>query len=239
MPVPYRRRMAQLIEAGGGLVEDDRYVTRPGVLLVNVSAPTPEAERLLDSLGLDADLVGVARVAAFDARVTYLNFPDADERTGTEYLRGVTETRGHTSVTARAHASVLFAGISLEDSIELVAGRAGRSARLTSSDTSAQGDTLYCIRGTPEERAAQRAFIERFLELRRSLALPDRYLRNLLNLGNRATLLHMGMVLEDWHQILRSRLRPEGNEPAVREAFARAGALLHARFPFIIQESYA
>ncbi|NBS41092.1 hypothetical protein EBS80_00335, partial [bacterium] len=165
MAIPYRDRFAEIIATAGGTVEDERYVTRPGVIVMNVTEPTLEAERLADVIGLDHDLDGNAWVAALDGRITYLSFPASDDRTGKEYLRAIVEDRGHTSVTARGYASVLFAGISLEDSIELIAGRAGRSARLTSSDTNAQNDTLYCLHGTPEQRAAQRAFVEAVLAI--------------------------------------------------------------------------
>lgn len=237
MEIPYRERFAELIAAGGGVVEDGRYVLRPGVIVMNVTAPTEEADRLAAAIGLDLDLDGNARVAALDARITYLALPRSDDRTGERYLRGIVEDRGHTSVTARGYATVLFAGISLEDSIELVAGRAGRSARLTSSDTNAQNDTLYCLHGTPAQRAAQRAFVEAVLAIRASVtpeSVGGRYERNKLNLGNRAALLHVGMCLEDWHALFRGRLPPDGNEPCVREAFARACDLLHRRFPHVI-----
>jgi hypothetical protein len=45
----------------------------------------------------------------------------------------------------------------------------------------------------------------------------------------------MGMSVEDWLAILQSRLRKEGNEPEVREAYALAGRLLHTRFPHMIR----
>ncbi len=238
MAIPYRDRFAEIIATAGGTVEDERYVTRPGVIVMNVTEPTLEAERLADVIGLDHDLDGNAWVAALDGRITYLSFPASDDRTGKEYLRAIVEDRGHTSVTARGYASVLFAGISLEDSIELIAGRAGRSARLTSSDTNAQNDTLYCLHGTPEQRAAQRAFVEAVLAIRASVtkeSVGGRYEHNKLNLGNRATLLHVGMCLEDWQGLFRGRLQKHGNEPCVREAFARACVLLHARFPHVIR----
>lgn len=238
MGIPYRAKLAQIIMAGNGVVEDDLFVLKPGVLLMNVTETTSEAAALLDRLGLDADLRGNARVAAFDARLTYANFPDDDARSGEAYLRSVVEGRGHTSVAARAYASILFAGISMEDSIEFVAGRNGRSARLTSSDTKAQDDPLYCVRGSHWERIAQKAFVSRVTRLRSASSAESfggRYVRNMLNLGNRATLLHMGMCMEDWHGIFRGRLPAQGNEPAVRDAFARACELLHPRFPYLIR----
>jgi hypothetical protein len=208
-------------------------------MVINVSVPTPEADKLLDLLGLDADLTGCARVAAFDGRITYLNFPDADRRSGDQYLTGILHHHGHTSVTARAYASVLFAGISIEASMELVAGRAGRSARLTSSNTASQNDTLYCLRrGTPAQMAEQRRMIETVLALRAEIqaeAVGGQYAHNQLNLSNRAALLHIGMCVEDWHNLLRGRLQKQGNEPDVREAFARACLLLHDRFPYVIR----
>jgi len=236
--VPYRARLAQIVVAAGGTVEEGRYVTRPGVLVVNATAPTTEGIALLDQIGLDADLSPGARVAAFDARITYLHFPAQEARTGAEYLAEVVDVRGHTSVCARGFASVLFAGISLEASLELVANRAGKNARLTSSHTRAMDDTLYRLVGSAAEQAEQRRAIEAFLEWRAGLdaeRLGGRYPRNMLNLGSRATLLHMGMSIEDWRGILQSRLKKEGNESEVREAYALACALLHDRFPHVIR----
>lgn len=238
MGIPYRDRFAEIIAAGGGIVEDRRYVTRPGVIVMNVTEPTAEAVALANLVGLDRDLVGNPWVAAFDGRITYLSFPESDDRTGEQYLRGIVEGHGHTSVAARGYASVLFAGISLEDSIELIAGRAGRSARLTSSDTRSQDDPLYSLHGSEAHRAKQREFTEEFLALR-SRFTPESvgglYEHNKLNLGTRAALLHTGMCVEDWHGIFRGRLQKTGNEPCVRDAFARACVLLHNRFPYIIR----
>ncbi len=237
MGIPYRERFAEIITAGGGVIEDERYVTRPGVIVMNVTESTQEADALCDLMGLDSDLESIVRVAAFDGRITYLAFPASDNRTGEEYLREIVEGLGHTSVTARGYASVLFAGISLEDSLELVAGRAGRNARLTSSDTNAQNDTLYCLHGSPEQHAAQRAVVEEVLAIRARVtpeSVGGRHEHNKLNLGNRATLLHIGMCLEDWHGIFRGRLPRKGNELCVREAFARACHLLRSRFPHVI-----
>ncbi len=238
MSLSYRQRLMKLILAGGGTVEGERFVTRPGVLMMNVTAPTPEAMALLDDIGLDTDLEPSARVAAFDARLTYLAFPESARRTGEQYLGAVVQGKSHTSVTARAYASVLFAGQSLEDSVELLAGRAGKSARLTSSDTEAMSDTLYRTQGSPDAQQQQREDIERFLLWRASLsrdAVGGRYPHNMLNLSCRATTMHMGMCIQDWHALFGGRLVKDGNEENVRELFARACLLLHTRFPYLIQ----
>jgi len=141
-------------------------------------------------------------------------------------------------VCARGFASVLFAGISLEASLELVANRSGRNARLTSSHTRAMDDTLYRLVGSAAAQGEQRRAIEAFLGWRASLdadRLGGRSPHNMMNLGSRATLLHMGMSLEDWRRIFESRLGKEGNEPEVREAYALACTLLHERFPHVIR----
>lgn len=233
-----RTTLAAIIRKAGGVVdEDDRFVTRPGVQIMSVSAPTKAAREIMDLLGHDTDLEPADRLTAFDARVTYLAFPNSGDETGEAYLQRI-HGLGHTSIWGRTFASILFAGISVETSMEIVAHPWMKVARLTTSATKAMDDPLFRLFGTQEEVAAQRRTLQSFLESRAQVdreAVGGRYAANRLDPGCKATLLHVGATLVEWNWVFGSRLVKVGNEPEVREAFALACVALHQRYPFIIE----
>lgn len=109
-------------------------------------------------------------------------------------------------------------------------------------------ETLYRLTGSDVERAQQRDFIERFLELRAAFAAdaspplpnPDggldaREIWNRLNVGAKATALTFTMGLKDYHRLFIGRMGYAGNEAEVREVVALMCAQLHERFPLVIR----
>jgi hypothetical protein len=234
-----REHLIRLIERAGGLVEDGRYVTRPGCLLLAETRPTPEAEALFDELHLDPTRPAYERLGEFNGRITYLAFPEAPSSAA--YNEALARKHQHLSVHGPTHVTLLLAGLSIEVAFELCSHREARVARLTTSRTRAMDDPLYRLFGTDEERRWQRAQLDLLLDQRRAAGdlregSPDgRELFNRLDAGARATALTYTMSIKDFHTLFIGRLPPGGNEAELRDLCARMCSLLAPRYPLVLR----
>jgi len=242
-----RHWLARLVEAAGGEVEEDRYVTRPGCRILARTTLSSEAAAIFEQVGIDRERPEYEQLAEFGAGLTYLSFQHSDAEA---FNRRMARELQHLSVHAATSVTFLLAGVSVETSLELLAHAEAKVARLTSSKTRAMNETLYRLQGSSEQRAMQRAYIEAFLRERavfegqhhpREGSADDNELFNILNLGAKATALTYTMSLKDYHRLFIGRLTPQGNETEVREVCALMCRLLQADYPLVIRapEEYA
>lgn len=229
---PFQQRLKKLIERAGGVVQNT-FVTVPGCMLWSATEPLADAVALMHDLGIDTSQPTDVQCAEFDARLTYLSFPK-EAKDGRDFVEGVSQ-KAHTSIFGRTFVTMLVAGVSIETELELISHPWDKDARLTSSDTKAMDQCLYRVSG--EEVALQvRALnaIEDVLN-REEFHVLSQYIRNRLKPCAKALVLTIGMTLTEWNWVFGSRLQREGNEPEVLEIMERLCAILHERYPLIIQ----
>lgn len=227
--------MHRLVVETGGAIEHDRFVTRPGCLLIASTTATPRGRALMTALNIGGGGDDYADLAELGSRLTYLAFEeDADPSRSAEYLTKIALEAQHLSIFGASYATFLLAGIAAETSHELVAHREARIARLTTSNTRAMDAPLFRLQGTAESQARQRKEILAMLAAR-SGDIPERELSNMQNPGSKATALTFTMCLKDFHTLFIGRLPEKGNEMEVREVCTRMCEELHAAFPFVIR----
>jgi hypothetical protein len=142
--------------------------------------------------------------------------------------------------TAEDHEYIRFgfnvSGVSLETILEFAAHQDIKYERMPNA--------AYRIQGTNEQRQWQRAFIERFTELRAQVAgelsgitmsPSGRYAFETFDLGNRAYSFQFSRGLSEFHNLFIGRLAPSGNELEVQEVCRTMCERLHALFPETIQ----
>lgn len=244
---PYRQRMKGLILAAGGEIEDNLFVTKPGVKMI-AETEFSRAENLwsiFSSLKCNSDIFngqGTAYLglAEFNAKLADLNSKESNIH---EFLETMADEFGHLSVFQMTQVSFFIAGISMETSMELVAHSEAEIGRLTSSKTQAMLGPFYRIWGTPEEREIQKrliiaAQVARF-RVSQSFVFGkfDNSVEwyNINNLGSKATALTFTMKLKDFHKFFTGRLSRHGNEQEVQEVCRLMCETLHRCYPVVIQ----
>ncbi|CAF1249383.1 unnamed protein product [Rotaria magnacalcarata] len=138
----------------------------------------------------------------------------------------------------------LLSGISIETSLEFVAHREAKVARLTSSKTNAMNLPLFRVQGT--DTFKQRLFLANLITERMQFELISQprstwrengnELFNMTSPGCKVTAICYTMTLEDFHQLFIGRMSPSGNEQEVIDVAQRMSTLLHARYPSFIHE---
>lgn len=226
--------MHRLVVETGGAIEHERFVTRPGCMLIASTTATSQGRALMTALNIGSGN-DYADLAELGSRLTYLAFKDdADPSRGAEYLTKIALEAQHLSIFGASHATFLIAGIAAETSHELVAHREARVARLTTSNTKAMDAPLFRLQGSEASKEAQRAEILAILAARTG-NIEERELANMQNPGSKATALTFTMCLKDFHTLFIGRLPEKGNEIEVREICTRMCEELHAAFPFVIR----
>lgn len=225
--------LAKIIDTSGGVIEEGLFVVQPGIRILQESRLAPGAIEILGSLNIPSKRQEYEQVAELNSRLTYLSFRDEPDLDG-KYLKRVAAEAQHLSVFATTYVTFIIAGISLECSMELIAHKEARVARLTSSRTIAMNDTLYSVRGTERERAWQKQTIARFLPTRQEQDGVSLEITNQANLGSKATALTYTMNLKDFHSLFIGRLPLGGNEEEVREVCGRMCDQLHDKYPLVI-----
>lgn len=235
--------MHRLVVETGGVVEHERFVTRPGCVLIASTTATTRGRELMAALNVGPG-EDYADLAELGSRLTYLAFqdvPDApDGARSAAYLAKIAVEAQHLSIFGASHATFLIAGVAAETSHELVAHREARVARLTTSNTKAMDAPLFRLQGSDASQEAQRREILAMLEARSS-GIENRELSNMQNPGSKATALTFTMALKDFHTLFIGRLPPKGNEIEVREVCTRMCEELHGLYPLVIRspEFYA
>jgi len=159
------------IEAGRGEIIGQLYVNKTAHLVIAETKLDELARNLFSDLNVLESAVDAHQLAEAFSRQTYLNYPKS-KQLSSNLVQKVVELAGHRSVTKGTVIVQLFAGVSLEAAISMVA-LGGGIARLTSSKTQAMDATLYKLNSNENNYSQQIAAIEAFLKLRRQI--DDRY----------------------------------------------------------------
>lgn len=241
----YQEIHKNLITSAGGLVEDI-FVNEVGVMLTKESKVSNEAQELFESLNIDMNEPETNQHAEFNSRLTYLSFRDK-ENSSKEYNEKMIKTYGHRSVYNDQYVTFLIAGSSVETMLEFIAHNEATVARLTSSKTNAQNETLYRIRNeglSSEFIEVQKNMVKSYLENVRKLSTPknglENEITNILNLGNKAVSFTITMSIKDWHKTLIGRLSNHGVETEMLEILEKVVCILKEKYPvfFNSEEEY-
>ncbi len=140
-----------------------------------------------------------------------------------------------------AQATFLLSGISIETSLEFIAHKEAKVARLTSSKTTSMNLPLFRVQGN--DTWAQRKYITEVMKQRSKFEnsyQPRKTWENgneIFNItlpGCKATALCYSMTLKDFHSLFIGRMGPNGNETEVQEVVRMMATILHQRYPQVI-----
>eukprot|EP01125_Pyxidicula_operculata_P015851 TRINITY_DN5400_c0_g1_i1.p1 TRINITY_DN5400_c0_g1~~TRINITY_DN5400_c0_g1_i1.p1 ORF type:complete len:1269 (+),score=275.17 TRINITY_DN5400_c0_g1_i1:199-3807(+) len=132
----------------------------------------------------------------------------------------------------------LLAGISIETSLEFVAHKEARVARLTSSKTNSMNVPLFRVQGI--DTWAQRKYLCEVIKQR--VKFENSYqprkkwdngseLFNITSPGCKSTAMLYTMSVKDFHKLFIGRMGPDGNENEVREVVRKMASDLHQAYP--------
>lgn len=245
MHLNYREKMIKLILTAGGELDDtQRFVTKPGVSILNMTQETPHGKEIYSAFNIDTDRADYEQRGEFKSRITYLSFPN-EAVNASDYNKKMAQEYQHLSVHSATHIEFLIAGVSIETCLEFVAHGEAKVARLTSSKTKAMDDTLYRLQGTADEQVLQKKLILEFLQLKRqyeqahqprTLSSNGTEFTNMLNLCCKVNAFTYAMSLKDYHKLFIGRLSTSGNEQEVQEVCTLMCEQLHQQFPLVIRK---
>jgi hypothetical protein len=188
-------------------------------------------------MNIDSSRPEFEQSAEFNSRITYLSFKD-EASSSLEFNSDMVNRFGHRSVYNDQHVTFLIAGVSLETCLEFVAHREATVARLTSSKTKSQIDTLYRVFSE-----SQKESILKFIEFKNNVSnIGDTEIDNMFNLSSKAISFTITMSIKDWHKTLIGRLSNIGVEKEVIEVSCRIALELKNEFPLVfntIEEYFA
>lgn len=135
----------------------------------------------------------------------------------------------------------VIAGCSIEASMELVAHKEARVARLTTSKTKAMDKPLYriygSVHGMQSDTRFQKEIIKQIQTIRTqwsnsqgSKTIPQEIF-NMFNCGNKCTALVYSMSLTDLHKLFIGRTGYDGNESELRDIIQVMITQAHEKFP--------
>lgn len=234
----FQLKHKELIELSGG-VTTDIFVEKVGVLITKKSSVTDKASILFSKLNIDDEAPDAMRHAEFNSRLTYLSFPD-NSSSSEDYNKRIIQDFGHRSIYNDEHVTFLIAGASIETMIEFIAHNEASVARLTSSKTKSQNDTLYRIQTKNMSEKfieLQKKFVKDYVLLRSSMNFDNKTSQeneifNILNLGNKAVSFTVTMSIKDWHKTLIGRLSNHGVESEMIEIMTDVCNQLKAEYPY-------
>lgn len=241
-----KEMLLRLINESGGETSHDKWVIKPGCMIVSRSEITPEAKALFDLMNID-DASEYERMAEFNSRLTYLSFKK--EKTSSHaYNTKMAQELQHLSVYGNLSVTFLLAGISVETSMELISHSEATVARLTTSNTTAMTDPLYRVSADNEKDANTQKICLGKLSLLKDSWKNDIFFKSLsiemvnsMNPGNKATAINYTMSLKNFHKLFIGRCPVPGNESEVREIVKMMCDKLHQDYPLVIQsfDAYA
>lgn len=237
----FKERHIKLIEGSGGVVTEELFVEKVGVMLTKKSGLTSDASELFSLMNIDTEETEASQHAEFNSRITYLAFKD-EPSSSKEYNEKMIKEYGHRSVYNDEIVTFLIAGCSLETMLEFLAHNEATVARLTSSKTNAQDDVLYRVQTknvSEEFIEAQKNIIQlnertrmlnrKFIDENNSL---EKEIFNIMNFGCKAVSFTITMSVKDWHKTLIGRLSNSGVESEMIEILSYVTDLLHNEYPF-------
>ena len=236
----YKERHTLLIRSANGSVADDLYVTKVGVMMTKKSGVTQEARELFDEMNMCSTISSTDKHAEFNGRLTYLSFPDKPALSN-EYHDKMIHQLGHRSVYNDEMVTFLIAGCSMEIMTEFLAHNEATIARLTSSKTNAQNNTLYRLRvdGVSDKFVAlQRRIIKEFQDTRtdnremidKSNSI-EKEVFNIMSLGCKAVSFTITMSIKDWHKTFIGRFSDSGVESEMIEILDDVINILRVDYP--------
>lgn len=231
-----KEKHINLIELSGGTVLKNSYVVKPGIIIIQESKPTNEAETLFHCLNLNTDFFPAAEL---NSRLTYMSFSN-DTNTSEEYLKKIVFEHGHLSIFNDTYITVLLAGVSLESELEFVSHNEAKISRLTSSRTNTQNEPLYVIFNEDEI-----PFYESFNNLSKPIFSEKNNKDNLeflnrMNPASKAVSFTISMSLKDWHKTFIGRFSNNGVEKEVQMICSVILSKLRENYSFILntEEEY-
>jgi thymidylate synthase ThyX len=224
----------QIIEQAGGIIEEDIFVVKSGILIMAETQETQEAKKILK-------LTNTNSKVEFDYRLTYLTFPkEYNKEVSNKYVKKMTQEIEHLSVWGSYYVSFLLAGISIETSLELTAHTEARFSRITSSKTKCMNNPLFKVQGSPEEIKIQKDTIKEIIKLQnsqnRNITNDSNEFVNMLWPASKCTTITYTMSLKDFHRLFLGRLKEHGNETELKEICKQMCKMLHERYSQIIRE---
>ncbi len=237
----FKERHIKLIENAGGVITEDLFVEKVGVVITKKPTLTEAAEKLFDAMNIDDTESDAAQHAEFNSRLTYLSFKD-EKSSSKNYNHKMIKEHGHRGVYNDEQITVLISGCSIETMIEFLAHNEATVARLTSSKTTAQDEPLYrvqtksisddfietqknMIRSFETTRLKNRIFIDEKSDI-------EKEIYNIMNIGNKAVSFTISMSIKDWHKTLIGRLSNSGVETEMIEILSDLTDQLFNEYPF-------
>lgn len=220
-----REKISKLIQYSKGEVLDDRYVLKPGVMLISKTVNLiPDDIASLFNLTDDNK-----QLAELNARVTYMNFNESRE----DYIENIINNYKHYSILSNINLGFLITGVKGETLLEFVSSTANIS-RQTTSRTRSADDTLYVVSNNDIDS------VNDFLKIR------DEYLekypltkdkdeiekRNEFNLFTKAMSFTVSMNLADWICYVDKKINQD-YEYEFQEICRRIKELIREEYPYI------
>jgi len=245
----FKKRHTQVILGAGGVVTDNLYVSKVGVMLTKKSSITPDAQKLFDRMNIDTEMSESQQHAEFNSRLTYLSFKE-DPRSSANYHNMMIKELGHRSIYNDEIVTFLIAGCSIETMLEFMAHNEATIARLTSSKTKAQDHNLYRLRVDGQAEAfvkTQKSMIQMVEKMREEKRKTinendpvESEVFNILSLGCKAVSFTITMSIKDWHKTLIGRLSSHGVESEMIEILNDVTDILNIEYPdfFNTKEEY-
>jgi thymidylate synthase ThyX len=242
----FQLKHKKLITKAGGVV-NDVFVEKVGVMLTKKPTLTKQAKELFEEMNIDTiDTTDSEQHAEFNSRITYMAFK-SEKTSSKEYNEKMIKEYGHRSVYNDEVITFLVAGCSLETMFEFVAHNEATVARLTSSKTKAQNNSLYRVRVNKfkeEFIELQKTMIQQVIKLREenicAFEGDEEEVFNVLNFGNKAVSFTISMSVKDWHKILIGRFSSSGVESEFIEILESLSEQLNFEYPqfFNTKEEY-
>lgn len=151
----YLLNHSKLVEATGGKVVDNLFITKFGVQVITETKSVISPE-IIDIFNINPKLSETHNILELNSKITYLNF----NKTNDDFVEDIYNNKKHTSISSNLHIGFIIAGVSGETVLEFVSSFANIS-RETTSRTLANLDTLYVV-----EDELDIEYARKFLSLR-------------------------------------------------------------------------
>jgi len=226
--------ITEILNYTGALIEDNWFITKPGIKIIKASEITDEFDNFLINNLKILNKDKFEKNAEFNSKITYMHFHNNNP----DYLNKMINEYGHLSIFTDTYITFLIAGISTETVIELLAHTEQKSNRWTTSKTISQNETYYRIQGNNKQKEEQKNAINKFIELKKSIKLETTEFNNMFNLGSKITCLTYCMNLKDLLRFINGRIIEVGNETEIQEIAQIFLELLYEKYPVLFRTLY-
>lgn len=126
--------ITEILKYTGALIENDKFITKPGIKIIKASEITDEFDNFLINNLKISNKDKFEKTAEFNSKITYMLF----NNNNTDYLNKMINEYSHLSIFTDTYVTFLIAGISTETVIELLSHTEQKSNRWTISKTISQ-----------------------------------------------------------------------------------------------------